>query len=84
MPVMNGLEATAAIRRLDAAEGGRTIIVGLTANALVDDREKCLEAGMDDYLSKPIDLERVQTCLEKWIPSEISALSKLRGGDPLR
>ncbi|MBI2381235.1 MAG: response regulator [Gammaproteobacteria bacterium] len=69
MPVMDGLEATRAIR---AAEGERhTPIVAMTANALKGDRERCLEAGMDDYLSKPIEPERLAACLAAW----------LKGGD---
>lgn len=67
MPVMNGIEATQAIRRLDAERGEHTIIVGLTANALVGDREKCIEAGMDDYLSKPVKMEQVGVCLGRWL-----------------
>ncbi|TIU74851.1 MAG: response regulator, partial [Mesorhizobium sp.] len=54
MPEMNGLEATGAIRTLEQDMGTHVPIVGVTAHALKGDRERCLEAGMDDYLPKPI------------------------------
>ena len=55
MPNMNGLQATAAIRNLEQASGRHTPILALTAHAMDGDRERCIEAGMDDYLSKPIN-----------------------------
>lgn len=66
MPVMNGFEATAQIRRLDQERGTHTLIVALTAYAMTGDREKCLNAGMDDYISKPIALEELDRVLSRW------------------
>jgi signal transduction histidine kinase/CheY-like chemotaxis protein/streptogramin lyase len=63
MPVMDGYEATEKIRE---RKGKQPIIIAMTANAMQGDREKCLEAGMDDYISKPIKLEDLVEILEKW------------------
>lgn len=63
MPVMDGLEATRQIRQL---KGAQPIIVAMTANAMQGDREICLEAGMDEYVSKPIRLEDLTSLLEKY------------------
>ena len=57
MPAMNGLDATRAIRDLERASGHRTPIMAMTAHAMAGDREKCIEAGMDEYLTKPIRAE---------------------------
>ncbi|HEX5136759.1 MAG TPA: response regulator [Planctomycetota bacterium] len=54
MPVMNGFEATAGIREIERREGRKTFVVALTAHAMQGYRERCIEAGMDDYLSKPV------------------------------
>jgi two-component system, sensor histidine kinase and response regulator len=61
MPVMDGLAATRAIRARERLSGGHVPIIALTAHALKDDRQRCLDAGMDGYLTKPI---RAQTLYE--------------------
>jgi PAS domain S-box-containing protein len=66
MPEMDGFEAAGAIRR--SAQGQRVPIVALTANAMAGDRERCLEAGMDEYLAKPVTLEDLRQVLEKCCP----------------
>jgi len=66
MPVIDGLEATRRIRA-SREEFNKIPIIALTANAMKGDRELCLEAGMDDYLSKPIDRDALQRCLERWL-----------------
>ena len=65
MSEMDGLEATRAIVSR-WKKGQRPIIVGVTADALQGDREACVQAGMDDYLSKPIRVEDLQEVFERW------------------
>jgi CheY-like chemotaxis protein len=63
MPIMDGLEATRQIRLLD---GNQPVIIAMTANAMQGDREECIQAGMDDYISKPVKLEVLVERLEVW------------------
>jgi len=69
MPVMNGLDASREIRRIEAGSGERIPIIGVTAHALDGDREMCLAAGMDDYITKPISPERLEEKIQHWAGS---------------
>ena len=89
MPVMDGFEATHAIRQMDRANARHIPIVAMTANAMKGDRERCLKAGMDDYLSKPVAPDTLKKMLNYWIPKgagemppiEIHQLRQLFGDD---
>jgi PAS domain S-box-containing protein len=73
LPEMDGCEATMEIRRLESARGGeRTPIIAMTANARAEDRDRCLDAGMDDYLSKPLSQEALAATLKRWSGSSDS------------
>ncbi len=71
MPEMDGMEATAAIRKLDSAVRGIPIIA-MTANAMAGDRERCLAAGMDDYISKPVNMPLLRSTLERWAKRKVT------------
>ncbi|WP_435009320.1 PAS domain-containing protein [Tundrisphaera lichenicola] len=69
MPVMGGLDAATEIRRRETTGGRRVPIIALTANAMQEDRRRCLESGMDDYLTKPIRPQALQETIRRWGPS---------------
>jgi PAS domain S-box-containing protein len=70
MPEMDGYEATARIRQSEQDSGKHLPIIAMTANAMQGDREKCLSAGMDDYIAKPIRRESITEMLQKWTPKD--------------
>jgi CheY-like chemotaxis protein/HPt (histidine-containing phosphotransfer) domain-containing protein len=72
MPNMDGYELTGAIRSAQADSGERLPIVAITANALQGEAERCLEAGMDDYLAKPVEMRLLKRMLANWLPRERS------------
>src|SRR6185503_11322012 len=74
MPEMDGFEATMELRRREQASGAKRVpIVALTANAMAQDREECLNAGMDDHVAKPFSMQTMQEMLERWMPQTASA-----------
>ena len=98
MPDMDGFELTREIRAEEAGrgDGGRIPIVALTANALKGESERCLAAGMDDYLTKPLTLDRLRVALDRWLATPVptpapstapaidrGALGKLFGDNPV-
>ncbi len=77
MPEMDGIEATALIREIQDANGGvRIPVIGVTAHALAEDRDRCIAAGMDDYLSKPVKPDALLRMIEKWTQQIPAAAQK--------
>jgi two-component system sensor histidine kinase/response regulator len=85
MPEMDGLEASAVIRHSEANTGAHIPIIALTANAFAEDRERCLQAGMDDFLTKPVRAEDLYAAIDRMVcrstPPEWALDAALRVGD---
>ena len=84
MPVMDGYTATRRWRESEAlaADGRHLPIVAMTANAMAGDRQKCLDAGMDDYLPKPVTRSELERCLHHWWNPQVAALDALEVAEP--
>jgi signal transduction histidine kinase/DNA-binding NarL/FixJ family response regulator len=84
MPVLDGLAATRELRAREGQSGTHQLVVAMTAHAMQGDRERCLEAGMDDYLSKPVQPQALEAMLDRWLPGRFnpSAARRLADADP--
>jgi CheY-like chemotaxis protein len=84
MPRMDGYEATRALRAREDED--RTLVIAMTANAVAGERERCLEAGMDDFLTKPVDLDELNRTLARWFDGDgaldLARLDMLRDLEP--
>ena len=67
LPGISGIEVTSVIRSFEKKLGERTPIIGLSAHALQENRERCLEVGMNDYFSKPIDFDTLHQVIQEWV-----------------
>ena len=73
MPVLDGLSATRELREIERRQGlRRTPVIAVTASAMTEDRERCLAAGMDDYISKPFVREDLRAALSRIQPAELA------------
>jgi CheY-like chemotaxis protein/HPt (histidine-containing phosphotransfer) domain-containing protein len=84
MPVMDGFEATAIIRRLPAGRGAALPIVALTANAMRGDEQRCLDAGMTAFLAKPYTLSELRALLARWLPPQQTDATAAASAVPVR
>ena len=82
MPVLDGFETTRKIRHAEAGGDRHLPVIAMTANAMEGDRERCIEAGMDDYLSKPISEAAVKSVLKRWLPGPPDTVAQPAGHVP--
>jgi response regulator RpfG family c-di-GMP phosphodiesterase len=76
MPVMDGYQATAALRQHELTGDRRLPVVALTANAMLGDREQCIAVGMDDYLAKPYTRAQLEQVLNRWLPRQMEVTAE--------
>lgn len=81
MPVMDGIETTKRLREMEDEYYHTVPIVALTANALMDAREKFAKAGMDDFVAKPIEMKEICKCIRKWLPEDLIIISDGQAGE---
>lgn len=84
MPVKDGYLATQELRQMEAGSGRHTIVIALTAHAMPADREKCLAAGMDDYISKPVEQEDLEILLNRWTESRRGKIENEVGSEVVK
>jgi len=78
MPVLDGYSATRRLREIETGQGKqRTPVIAMTAHAMSGDRERCLQAGMDDYLSKPLDRQLLEQTLTRWMPKSANVAAAI-------
>ncbi|HET7921730.1 MAG TPA: ATP-binding protein, partial [Gammaproteobacteria bacterium] len=83
MPVLDGYSATRRLREIEAGQNKpRTPVIAMTAHAMSGDRERCLQAGMDDYLSKPLDRQLLEETLTRWMQQSPHAAASVATSDP--
>ncbi|MDE1151613.1 MAG: ATP-binding protein [Micavibrio sp.] len=84
MPEMDGFETVENIRRLEAARGlGRIPVIAMTAHAMTGDRERCIAAGMDDYISKPVNPNKLTEVLNRWVQRKAAVVSAAANAAPV-
>jgi CheY-like chemotaxis protein len=80
MPVMDGYEATREIRRRESGSNRHQVIIALTANVMPGDRKRCLDAGMDDYVAKPLRADDLLRLNDEWLPWALAHRELERSG----
>jgi len=81
MPELDGFAATREVRRRETGTGRHVPIIAMTASTMQGDRERCLAAGMDDYIGKPVELNELREALQRWLPARPLAEGKGEAGD---
>ncbi|GAA0775591.1 response regulator [Roseibium denhamense] len=79
MPKLDGLEMTRSLRRDETTSANRLPVIAITANALQGEADRCLDAGMDDFLPKPLEMAKLKALLERWLPNARATKASLSG-----